>query len=393
MRGLIFGFIFLTGILPSLRAATPIRNDSTGIILLQKEGFENLDKPMLFRRAQQDQAYFDVVTPDNLLYHIETDRVVKVVFFLNPSTFPTEFGQEDLTVIKAKIDELHAFAKLSPDAAKAAASQLEYLQNVYDTQSARYKQSVEINTQKFNSEQEKEAFDKKCDLLRLALQASTGDIKRSEELVSTMEPLAARSQLLTNVLAKWNQEKTRALQLAGEAYDLWTATLKAHPENFKPVTDLKQIPDFPADARGKLADLQAQLDQFRTGVTFPQTLLYCKNEVPAVFLLNELPKFVDKTKAGKYADATAISQKALQQLGPDQIVDPYTPILTTFKNYSDVVANLQNRYFRQLTKAKAAEGNFTNREVLVEYQKAYDIIPDPAIAAKIAQLKQKIKNE
>lgn len=394
MRRFILALLFLAAALtPPLGAATAIKNDTTGIVIFRKPGFDSLDKPLLFRRITQDQAYFNVITPDSLLVHIESDRVVKIVFFIDPATFPTKFEPEDLAVLKAKLDELHTLAALSPDAAKLAAPRLQDLQNVYDTETARYKQMAEVAAQKFSSEQEKAAFDKKCDLLWLDLQASAGDLKRSEDIVKEMGPLAARSEKLTGILAKWNQERNRALQLAGECRDLWLAAQKAHPASFKPVATLGAIPDFPGDLQEKTAALETEFDQFRATVTIPQTALYCKNEIPAVFLMNTLPMLDGKIKAGDYKEAASISQKALAQLRPEQFVDPYKPIYDTFKNHADLVDDLRARYFRQFAKAQAAEGTITNRELLAEYQKAYDIIPDPAVAAKIAQLKVKIQNQ
>ena len=393
IRGFIFILISLAGTCHSLPAATTIRDDSTGIVVFQKKGSESLDKPVVFQHLTADQAYYDVVTPASMLMHIETDRVVKIVFFLNPATFPTKFGPEDLAALKAKIGELRALGPISSDAAKLAASHMQYLQNVYDTESARYKQSTEIAAQQFTSDLEKAAFEKKCDLLKLDLQASTADLKHSEQIIGEMEPLSSRSQMLTDLLAKWNLEKNRALQLSSECSQLWAEALKAHPQNFKPVTDLKDVPDFPADIKEKFADLQAQFDQFRNSVTLPQTLFYCKDEIPAVFLLNQMPDMVEAIKSLKYQDAGAVAQKALQQLRPEQIVDTYKPVYTTFKSYSDLVEDVRTRFSRQLAKAKASEGSFTNREVLIEYQKAYDIIPDSAVASKILQLKQKIKEQ
>ncbi|HWB61350.1 MAG TPA: hypothetical protein VG733_17845, partial [Chthoniobacteraceae bacterium] len=194
-----------------LHAATPIRNAKSGIVLFRKSGFDSLDKPIVFSRIEQDQAYYDIVTSADYLVHIETDRVVKVVYFLDPTTFPTKFEPEDLAVLKAKADELRALKTLSPAAVQLATSQIQYLQNVFDTETARYKQTAEIAALKFNSEQEKIAFDKKCDLLRLDFLASPGDLAHSEDVIKQMEPLAPRSELLTGFLSKWNEEKTRAL--------------------------------------------------------------------------------------------------------------------------------------------------------------------------------------
>lgn len=385
--------LFLIGTAHSFAGVTNVANDASGIVLFRQRGYERLDKPLEFKHIEQNQAYFDVVSKDNLLLHIETDLVVKVVYFLNPTTFPTKFEPEDLAVIKAKIDELHTLAPLSPDAARLAASQLQYLQNLYDTESARYKQTSTIAAQKFASDQEKAAFDKKCDLMRLELQASLTDIQHSEDLVRQMEPLAPSSEMLTGVLAKWNEEKNRALQLDGECRQLWDTALETYPTSFKPVADLNAIPDFPGDMKDKIADLQAQMDQFRGAVTLRQTLLYCKNAIPALFLLNQMPDLVAKIKGLQYKEAGDISQKAMLQVRPDQFVDPYTTVYDTFKNYTGLVDDIRNRYFRQLTKAKAAEGNFTNREVLTEYQKAYDIIPDTAVAQKIELLKLQIKQQ
>ncbi len=376
-----------------LQATTTIKNDTSGILIFRVKGYERLDKPVLFRTLQQDQAYFDVVTPTNFLMHIESDLVVKVVFFIDPLSFPTKFEPEDLAVLKAKIDELHTLDPISPEAAKLAASHLQFLQNIYDVESARYKQAADIAAQKFKSEQEKAEFDRKCELLRLDLQASAGDLKHSEDVVKEMEPLANRSELLTDLLAKWNQEKNRALQLSTESRQLWDTAAKTHPECFKPVDNLKSIPDFPPDLKEKIADLQTQMDQFRTNVSLPQTMLYCKNEVPALFVMNELPKLVEKIKAIQYQEAGDISQKVFHQVQPEQIVDPYTAPYNTFKNYSDLVADLRARFFRQVTKAQATEGEATDREVLVEYQKAYDLIPDPKIAEKIEELKTKIQTQ
>ena len=379
--------------LPSLRGATTITDDSSGVVVFRKKGFDSLDKPIIFRRISQDQAYFDLITPSDYLIHIESDLVVKVVFFINTSTFPTRFDPEDLAVIKAKIDQLHAVAALSPETAAIVSSHLKYLQDVYDVESARYKQSLAIATQKFASDQEKAAFDKQCDLLWLDLQASAGDLAHSEEDIKKMEPLAPRSELLTGVLARWNLERNRALQLAGECRDLWAAAQKNHPANFKPAPDLKSLPAFPPDLKEKIAGLQQQLDQFRAAATIPQTTLYCKNEIPALFLLNELPKLVEKIKTPDYAEAAALSHKALQQVTPDQITPLYAPIYDTFKNCTSLVDDIRARYFRQLSQAQTGEGTLTARETLDAYQKAYDIIPEPEVAAKIDQLKEKIKNQ
>lgn len=394
MRGYILTLLFLAGTAtPCLHAATIIKNDTTGIVIFRKAGFDSLDKPLPFRRITQDQAYFNVITPDNLLVHIETDRVVKVVFFIDPASLPTKFEPEDLAVIKAKIDELHALVTRSPDAAKLAAAHLQYLQNLYDSETGRYKQAAEIAAQKFSSEQEKATFDKKCDLLWLALQASAGDLGHSEEIVKEMEPLAPRSEKLTGVLARWNEEKNHALQLAGEYRDLLQAAQKAHPESLKAAATLGDIPDFPGDLKDKIAALETRFEQFRSSVSIPQTALYCQNEIPAVFLMNELPKLDEKIKARDYKEAASISQKALEQLRREQFTDPYKPVYDTFKNHSDLVDDIRTRFFRQLARAQSFEGNITNRELLVEYQKAFDIIPDPAVAEKIRQLQEKIKNQ
>ena len=394
MRGFILTAAFLFWVLQPLHAATTIQNDSGGVVIFRVKGFENrLDKPILFKRIQEDQAYIAIITPTGFLLHVERELIVKVVFFIDPYTFPTKFEPEDLAVIKARIDELHTLAPISADAAKLAASHLQYLQNVYDTESARYKQSAAIAAQKFNSDQEKAAFDKQCDLLKLDLQASATDLKHSEDLVKQMEPLAPRSEELTDLLAKWNQEKNRALQLAGEFKDLWTEAARTHPANFKSAATLKDIPDFPPDLKEKIANLQTEMDQYRASVTLPQTALYCQSEVPAIFLLNELPKMVEKIKSIQYMEAADISQKALQQVHTEQIVAPYTPIYATFKNYTDLVDDVRTRFFRQLTKAKLTEGEATNREILVEYQKAYDIIPDPKVAVRIEELKAKIQSQ
>jgi hypothetical protein len=393
MRGFILTVICLAGAFSSLQAVTTIKNGTRGIVVFRVRGYERLDKPVLFRTLQQDQAYIDVVTPTDLLMHIESDLVVKVIFFIDPLTFPTKFEPEDLAAIKTKIDELHSLAPLSPDAAKLAAPQLQFLQNTYDTESARYSQTVAVAAQQFASDQEKAVFDRKCELMRLDLQANTTDLKRSEAIVKAMEPLAPRSEMLTGLLTKWNQEKAQALQLSAECKQLWDTALKTHPECFRPMDDLKSIPDFPAALKDKIADLETRMDQFRGAVTLPQTALYCKNEIPALFVLNALPELVDKIKTLQYRDAADIAQKVFHQLHPEQIVDPYTPAYTTFKNYSDLVDDVRTRFFRQLTKAKLTEDEATNREVLIEYQKAYDIIPDSKVAAKIEELKAKIQGQ
>lgn len=392
--GFYFNLIFLTAAASSLHGVTTIKEDTRGVILVKSAAdATRLDSPIPFVRLYRDQVHVNIQTPDSLVIHILTERVVKIVYFLKPDTFPTKFMAEDLAVIHAKIDELKALEALAPQTERLCALHLKYLQNVYEPESANYKQSVADAWQKLNADDEKKAFDKKCELMRLDLMANRDNIQRSEEIVKEMEPFVPHSENLFQVLAKWNSEKKRVLELADECKQFWKATLSAHPECFATIHQLQDMPAFPTDMKMKAAGLQEQLDQFRKSVTYSQVLAYCQPEIPAYFLLNQLAKLVEDVKVRKFDEAVALAQKTLNQVEERQIVDPYVPIYTTFKNYSGLAEDLKSQFLRQLAKAKHAEDDSTNQELLVEYQKAYDLIPDPKVAAKIEELKRKISKQ
>ncbi|MGB8355207.1 MAG: hypothetical protein WCD79_15015 [Chthoniobacteraceae bacterium] len=369
-----------------------IKEDTKGIILAKSaEGSSRPPEAQAFDQLLQDQIYVNITTADGLLIHIKSERVVKYVFFLKASSFSSQLTPEDLAVVKAKLDELHAFGALAPAAKNMAAPYLKNLQALYDTESAKYKESVAAASQQAMTEEEKAAFDKKCDLMRLDLLANKDNIKRSEEIVKDMEPLASRSSQLADVLARWNAQKTHALQLADEGKALWKEASTAHAGSFSVLKQLSEMPDFPEDVKKKGIDLSARLDQFRTSTDFPQLITYCQAEIPAYFLLNQLPKMVEKIKDKKYEEASVIAQKTTTLMDVHQIVAPYTQIYVTFKNYKDLVDDLRSRFLRQLAKAKQAEDDSTDDELLAEYQKAYDLIPDPKVGAKVEQLKARIK--
>lgn len=395
MRALILTlllFVALPGLLPG--ATSIIKDDKKGVVVFkQKNHLERLDHPLYFEKLMPEEVYQDAIGPGGTAVRVQSDLIVKVVYFLNPTTFPTKFDPEDLAIIKAKIDELQALGDLSQEAGKLAAAHLKFLQNIYDTESARYKQSAAVAAQKFKSEQEKADFDKKCELMRLDLLAAKDDVKKSEEIVKQMEPLAPQSAMLTDLLATWNQERNRALQLSSEFQKLWTEANKSHPECFRNVSKVSEVPEFPAEMKGAIADLETQMEQFRGAVTFQQIPLYCHDETPALFLLNELPKLGERIRSMQYSEAVGLAEKALHQVREQQFLPAYAPIYQTFKNYSDTVADLRSRFYHQLSVAKLAEADHTNRELLIEYQKAYDIIPDPAVAAKIEELKAKIQSQ
>ena len=375
-----------------MRGVTMIKEDTKGIILAKSA--ESTSRPAeakAFDQLLQDQVYDNIKTPDGLLIHIKSDRVIKYVFFLKPDSFPSQFTPEDLAAVKAKLDELRAFGGLAPAAQTLVAPYLKSLQGLYDTESAKYKETVAASSQEAMTEEEKTAFDKKCDLMRLELLANKDNIKRSEEIVKEMEPLAPRSTQLAGVLAKWNAEKTHALQLADEGKALWKEARTAHAGSFSAVQQLSEVPDFPEEVKRKAADLSARLDQFRSSTSFPQLVTYCQAEIPAYFLVNQLPKLVEKIKIHKFEEASVIAQNATTQVNEHQIVETYAQIYVTFKNYKDLVDDLRSRFLRQLAKAKQAEDDSSDEELLVEYQKAYDLIPDPKVGAKVEELKARIK--
>jgi len=392
LRGFILNLVILTVSFASVYGVATIKEDSKGLIVSKSEA--DATRPPEVRSFDQlfrDSVYVNIKTADGLLVHIKGDRVVKYVLFLNPNTYPSIFQPDDLATIKAKIDELHAFAGLTPEAGQISAPYLKSLQTLYDAQSAKYKQFTASAAQQSNSEEERAAFDKKCELMRLDLVANRDEIKRSEEIVKQMEPLAPRSPLLTGVLATWNEEKKHAQELSSEGKSLWRDVLKAHPESFADVHDVKAIPDFPADFREKATDLFAKLEKFRTSVTYPQLLTYCQTEIPTYFLLTQLSKMVEKIKAGKYEETAALGQKTMTQVEERQIGEPYQQAYTTFKNYKTLVDDLRSRFLSQLAKLKQSESDFTDTELLGEYQKIYDLIPDPKVATRMDQLKAKIK--
>src|SRR6202023_331026 len=92
-----------------------------------------------FDQLLQDQVYHNIKTPDGLLIHIKSDRVIKYVFFLKPDSFASQFTPEDLAAVKTKLDELRAFGGLAPAAQTFVAPYLKSLQGLYDTEAAKYK--------------------------------------------------------------------------------------------------------------------------------------------------------------------------------------------------------------------------------------------------------------
>jgi len=153
---------------------------------------------------------------------------------------------------------------------------------------------------------------------------------------------------------------------------------------------LKEIPDFPADFKTEAASLYQRLDHFRTSATYPQTITYCSTEIPAYFLLNQMSKFVEKIKTRKYEDAVTLSQKTFTQVAENQIVDPYKPIYATFKNYKELAEDFQSQFLSRLAKLKQSETDYTDTELLAEYQKLYDMVPDPKVAARMEQIRAKL---
>ena len=390
--GFILKLLLLTVAVSAVHGVTMIKEDTKGVILAKSaEGSSRPPEAQAFDQLLQDQIYVNITTADGLLIHIKSERVVKYVFFLKASSFPSQLTPEDLAAVKAKLDELRAFGALAPAAKNMAAPYLKNLQGLYDAESAKYKESVAAASQQAMTDEEKAAFDKKCDLMRLDLLANKDNIKRSEEIVKDMEPLAPHSSQLADVLARWNAQKTHALQLADEGKALWKEASTAHAGSFSVLKQLSEMPDFPEDVKKKGIDLSARLDQFRTSTDFPQLVTYCQAEIPAYFLLNQLPKMVEKIKDKKYEEASVIGQKTMTLMDAHQIVAPYAQIYVTFKNYKDLVDDLRSRFLRQLAKAKQAEDDSTDDELLAEYQKAYDLIPDPKVGAKVEQLKARIK--
>lgn len=390
---IIISVILWTGA-PPVQAMTTITDDTKGVLVTKTSADSNrFAEPMAFDQLQRDPVYVNITTPKGLLVHIESNRVVKYVFYLKPDSFPSRFLPDDLAAVKAKIDELQALGKLDPGAEKVYGPHLKFLQDLYNTESAKYKQSVTNAAQQSENAKEQEEFDKKCELMRLDLVANRDNIKRSEEIVKEMAPLASRSKSLTDVLDHWNQEKKHALDLASEGKRIWQDALKAHPECFAALKEVSGMPNFPADLKKNVVDLFNRLDQFKNTATYPQVLDYCAPEVPAYYLLSQQAALVEKVKAKKFDDAAALGQKALGRVESRQIVAPYEPVYATFKNYTDLVVDLKSRFERQLAKARQSEDELTNKELLVEYQKAYDLIPDPKVATKIEELKARIKSE
>lgn len=394
IQGFIFIFTLCAIALAPLNAATTIKEGPKGIVIYKAaDSSGRLEKPLVFDQLTRDQFYANARTPAGLLVHIVSDRVVKIVLFPDPASFPTKFAPEDLDVVKYKIDQIRGLSSAYPEAADATAPQLKFLQDLYGKESTQYTQTVTAAAKNYDAASEKEAFDKKCELMRLDLLANKDNIQRSEEIVKQMRDLAQRSELLRGVLGQWDVQKKQALQLSEEGKTLWQSAQKKYPGCFAPAKELKDIPEFPADFKHQAVDLLARLDQFQSSTQFPQLVAYCRAEIPAYFLLNETMKFVDEARDGKVREAADVAVKARNQITDQQITDTYQEVLAMFKSDKKLIDDLLVNFQQQLTKAKSAEDESTDRELLQEYQKAFDLIPDPKVGQKINALKEKIKNE
>jgi hypothetical protein len=198
--------------------------------------------------------------------------------------------------------------------------------------------------------------------------------------------------MIAGILEKWNADKVRALQLADDGKKLWQESYKTHRDAFTPVDDLKKVAPFPADVKQKSADLLARLNDFQNTAQYAQTLAYCRDEIPAYYLLNALANLTDQIAQQKIREAWAIAQQTLPKVGKGQISALYAPIQQTFNADAAMVEDRSMRYYRQLAKARKAEDDSTDKELLIEYQKANDLIPDAAVANKITVLQDRIKD-